>query len=31
MKYSVKDNQKLIKTYGMIRKFEDSKKFLMER
>ena len=30
MKQFVKDNQKLIKEYGMIRKFDDSKKFLME-
>ena len=30
MKQFVKDNQKLIKEYGMIRKFEDSKKFLMD-
>ena len=30
MKKFVKDNQKLIKEYGMIKKFDDSKKFLME-
>ena len=30
MKQFVKDNQKLIKEYGMIRKFDDSKKFLMD-
>lgn len=30
MKKFVKDNQKLIKEYGMIRKFDDSKKFLMD-
>merc|ERR1712106_133224 len=30
MKKFVKDNQKLIKEYGMIKKFDDSKKFLMD-
>lgn len=30
MKVFVKENEKLIKQYGMFRKFEDSKKFLME-
>merc|ERR1719481_2133405 len=30
MKQFVKDNQKSIKDYGMIKKFEDSKKFLMD-
>ena len=29
MKKFVKDNEKLIKEYGMLQKFEDSKKFLM--
>merc|ERR1740137_241571 len=30
MKQFVKDNQKLIKEYGMIKKFDDSKKFMMD-
>lgn len=30
MKKFVKDNEKLIKQYGMLRRFEDSKKFLIE-
>jgi len=30
MKKFVKENEKLIKEYGMIRKFDDSKKFLMD-
>lgn len=30
MKKFVKDNEKLMKQYGMLRRFDDSKKFLME-
>ena len=30
MKQFVKDNEKLMKEYGMLQKFDDSKKFLME-
>jgi cell division cycle protein 37 len=30
MKKFIKDNEKLIKQYGMLRRFDDSKKFLME-
>jgi len=30
MKQFVKDNQKLIKEYGMLQKFDDSKRFLMD-
>ena len=30
MKQFVKDNEKLIKQFGMLRRFDDSKKFLME-
>jgi cell division cycle protein 37 len=30
MKKFVKENEKLIKQYGMLRRFDDSKKFLME-
>jgi cell division cycle protein 37 len=30
MKKFVKENEKLIKEYGMLQKFDDSKKFLMD-
>jgi cell division cycle protein 37 len=30
MKTFVKENEKIIKEYGMLQKFDDSKKFLMD-